>query len=291
MDDQRFDRLARVLGNRRNRRQALVAGAGAITAGIGLSREDASAGAVCSLTCPTNLTVDTGPGLCSAVVNYPAPTTIGSCGTITCSPPSGATYPSGVPGETTVTCMSSNGPTCSFLITVQDVEIPVITCPADIEVVSAAPIAVNYTTTATDNCPGVTAVCSPPSGSDFEPGTTAVTCSAVENAPDQSTVTCTFNVTVTAPTATPTEESTTGPTEVPATEVPATQIPGTVAPTNVPVDPTPTTAPVTELPNTGSGSGGSVAGKALPIAVAGSGIALLARLGLRRTTPTDSEHQ
>jgi subtilisin-like proprotein convertase family protein len=41
----------------------------------------------CILTCPANVTVANDPNQCDAVVNYPAPTTSGTCGTVTCAPP------------------------------------------------------------------------------------------------------------------------------------------------------------------------------------------------------------
>ncbi len=63
-------------------------------------------GATCTLTCPANITVSNDPGQCGAVVNYPAPTTTGDCGTVTCSPPSGSFFPV---GTTTVTCVASSG--------------------------------------------------------------------------------------------------------------------------------------------------------------------------------------
>jgi hypothetical protein len=52
----------------------------------------------------------------------------------------------------------------------------------------------NYTPVATDNCPGATAVCSPPGGSTFTAGVTTVTCTATDAS--GNTTTCTFTVTV-----------------------------------------------------------------------------------------------
>jgi hypothetical protein len=63
-------------------------------------------GGDCVVTCPANVTVSNDPNQCGAVVNYPAPTSTGSCGTITCTPPSGSFFPV---GTTTVTCSSSGG--------------------------------------------------------------------------------------------------------------------------------------------------------------------------------------
>lgn len=75
-------------------------------------------GTTCALTCPANITAvaaATCPFSASGVVNYPAPTTNGQCGTITCTPPSGSSFPI---GSSTVTCTDSGGATCGFTITV-----------------------------------------------------------------------------------------------------------------------------------------------------------------------------
>src|SRR6185295_16918875 len=88
-------------------------------------------GASCTITCPTLQPVNTGPGAtqCAALVNYPAPATSGSCGSVACSPSSGSVFPV---GTTTVTCTTTGGPSCSIPITVVDNTHPTITCPADI---------------------------------------------------------------------------------------------------------------------------------------------------------------
>jgi hypothetical protein len=78
---------------------------------------------ICSLSCPTDLSVSNDAGLCGAVVNYTEPSGAG-CGTVTCDHPSGSFF---AVGDTTVTCTSSVGPTCSFKVTVTDDEAPVIT--------------------------------------------------------------------------------------------------------------------------------------------------------------------
>jgi hypothetical protein len=49
------------------------------------------------------------------------------CGTITCTPASGDSFPVGV---TTVTCSDqSTGSVCIFTVTVKDIEKPILTCP------------------------------------------------------------------------------------------------------------------------------------------------------------------
>lgn len=148
----------------------------------------------CVITCAANITVSNFPNQCGAVVSYPAPTTTGTCGTITCTPPSGSFFPV---GTTTVTCTDSGGATCTHTITVNDTQPPAITCPANMTVVStpSAPCSVvNFTVTASDNCPGVTVVANPPSGSCFPLGTTTVTATATDAS--GNTATCSFTVTL-----------------------------------------------------------------------------------------------
>ena len=77
----------------------------------------------CVLTCPTDITVPNDPDECGAIVTYEEPSGE-SCGTVTCDHPSGSFF---AVGETTVTCTSSAGPSCSFKITVTDEQAPDIT--------------------------------------------------------------------------------------------------------------------------------------------------------------------
>lgn len=77
----------------------------------------------CILSCPADITVPNDPGECGAVVNYTVTADPG-CGTVTCDYPSGSFFDV---GQTTVTCTSTAGPSCSFKITVNDTEGPVIT--------------------------------------------------------------------------------------------------------------------------------------------------------------------
>lgn len=166
--------------------------------------EPCGGGEECVVTCPANVTVSNDANQCGAVVNYPAPTTTGDCGPITCSPPSGSFFPV---GSTTVTCSEGGGPGrgaagCAFTVTVNDTQAPALTCPANVTAAAggsdgcALTAVVNYAAPAVaDNCPGVGAVtCVPPSGSTFNEGTTTVTCSATDAA--GNTGTCAFTVTV-----------------------------------------------------------------------------------------------
>jgi uncharacterized repeat protein (TIGR01451 family) len=72
-------------------------------------------GAPCSLTCPADIVVVNDPGQCGAIVNFNAPQSSGTCGTVTASPASGSLFPF---GTTTVTFSSTTGASCTFNVTV-----------------------------------------------------------------------------------------------------------------------------------------------------------------------------
>lgn len=87
----------------------------------------------CTIHCSGDILANTDPPErgrpgCSAVVNFQAPITSGTCLPISCNPPSGSVFPL---GETTVTCAEQSGPaSCTFKVTVQDIEAPLMRCPA-----------------------------------------------------------------------------------------------------------------------------------------------------------------
>lgn len=148
----------------------------------------------CEITCPANLVVSNDLNACGAAVNYPAATTTGTCGAVTCSQASGSFFPV---GTTTVTCTAAGGPSCSFTVTVNDTQNPTVTCPANKSLSADAncTASTTYTAVAADNCPGVgSPSCSPPSGSSFPLGTTTVTCTATDASGNQGN--CSFTVTV-----------------------------------------------------------------------------------------------
>ncbi len=113
--------------------------------------------------CPANDKVSNDPGECSAVYTWIAPTATDNCpGVIidqTGGPANGSALPVGITTiEYTATDAAGNTAVCTFSIEVNDTEDPVITCPADITQDNDAGLCsavVNYTATATDNCPGV----------------------------------------------------------------------------------------------------------------------------------------
>ena len=159
--------------------------------------ETATCVAPCQLTCPANITVNNEVDFCGATVTYPAPVVNGACGAVTCVAASGSFF---AVGTTNVTCTASAGPSCSFDITVNDTQLPALTCPADIvddlpPGVLSGPV--NFPPPAvSDNCPNVgSPSCIPPSGSIF-PGdqTTAVNCDVQDEAGNSNT--CAFNVTL-----------------------------------------------------------------------------------------------
>ena len=108
----------------------------------------------CSISCPANVSQPNDPDQCGAVVNYPAPASNGTCGVVSCSPASGSFFPV---GTTTVTCSTTAGPSCSFTVTVNDTQRPIVTC--DVATTTLWPpnhdlINVGLSASATDNCPG-----------------------------------------------------------------------------------------------------------------------------------------
>ena len=157
-----------------------------------------------TITCPANITRSADANACAAVVTYPNPNVSDNCsggGTPVCAPASGSSF---AIGTTTVTCTvrdaAQNQGTCSFTVTVNDTQAPVIACPANVSKVAdanACAATVTYANPAvSDNCAGIGApVCTPPSGTSFVVGTTTVTCTVRDAAQNQAA--CSFTITVT----------------------------------------------------------------------------------------------
>jgi hypothetical protein len=152
--------------------------------------------------CPSNMVKSTDPGVCTAVVTWTVPTASDNCpGVIlTSTHNSGASFPKGTTTVTyTATDMSGNTTTCSFTVTVNDTELPVISaCPSNIVKNTDAGVCTAVVTwtapTASDNCPGVTLTSTHNSGASFPKGTTTVTYTATDMS--GNTTTCSFTVTV-----------------------------------------------------------------------------------------------
>jgi hypothetical protein len=165
----------------------------------------------CAVTCPEDVEASNDAGQCSAVVNYPAPDASEACETVVCTPPAGSVFPI---GTTTVQCTGTAGEgegggergdgdgepqsMCTFNVTVRDTELPRITCPDNLTVSTTGNTCTaeaNYVlASATDNCPGVTVICLPPSGQTFPVGTQSVDCTATDAAGNRSN--CSFTITV-----------------------------------------------------------------------------------------------
>jgi hypothetical protein len=117
----------------------------------------------------------------------------------TCIPTSGG--PDNIFQILGTSAVAGGGTTCTFTVTVVDTQPPVITCPANQTGVTdrnacpstACQVVTFPAPTASDNCPGVVVVCSPPSGSCFPTGVTTVTCTATDGS--GNTATCSFTVT------------------------------------------------------------------------------------------------
>jgi hypothetical protein len=117
---------------------------------------------------------------------------------VTQNPPAGSLVGVGV-HPIVITAMDACGNTgsCQTTLTVADNTPPTIVCPADVNVSNdpgQCSAVVSFVVDTTDNCPGITLVCSPASGSAFPVGTSPVTCTATDAA--GNTATCSFNVTV-----------------------------------------------------------------------------------------------
>ena len=115
-----------------------------------------------SITCPGNITVSNDLGICGAVVNYTVTATDPEDGVLTpiqtAGLPSGSTFPIGTITNTfMVTDSAGNTASCSFNVTVNDTEAPIITCPGDITQnndLGVCGAVVTYNISATDNCSG-----------------------------------------------------------------------------------------------------------------------------------------
>jgi len=153
-----------------------------------------------TLVCPADITVSNDAGQCGASVSWSPPIPIDNCGaTITSNSHNpGDFFPV---GTTTVSYTATDDDgfevTCTFDVTVEDVEDPVITCPSDITVpfdAGGCDATVTWNVIPNDNCSITTTSNTHNSGDTFEFGTTTVTYTAEDAA--GNTTTCSFDVTV-----------------------------------------------------------------------------------------------
>ncbi len=158
-----------------------------------------------TISCPANITKNNDPGICGAVVTYSTPVGQDNCPGATTAQtaglPSGSTFPVGTTTNTfEVTDASGNKTSCSFTVTVNDAENPVISCPSSQTLEPTCPSGAvgNWTPpVGTDNCPGAvtTRTAGPAPGSTFAAGTTTTITYTVNDAHGHS-VSCSFTVTV-----------------------------------------------------------------------------------------------
>ena len=153
--------------------------------------------------CLADTTISTDAGQCGASFSWTAPVASDNCtiSSFTSTHAPGAVFPAGTTTVTyTATDNSGNTTTCSFTVTVNDTEAPVITdCPADIVVSNDSGLcsaAVNWTApSATDNCGSTLSVTSSHQPGDVFPvGATTVTYTFTDGAGNQQV--CRFTVTV-----------------------------------------------------------------------------------------------
>jgi hypothetical protein len=114
-----------------------------------------------AIVCPTNITVNSTPPNCSAVVTYTAPIGTDNCGSPVTTKTdmtglsSGSTFPVGTTVlQYTVTDAAMLTSACTFAVIVNDTEMPTITCPANASVGILDPRDPYATlwATGTDNC-------------------------------------------------------------------------------------------------------------------------------------------
>lgn len=158
-----------------------------------------------SITCPANLVNGTDPNACTAAVTYAEPSVADNCPGVIRSlqsgVPSGGLFPK---GQTTVVWRATDGAgltkTCSFRVTVNDVQVPSIICPASVvkyAVTNLCSATATYTTpTVSDNCGGglVTRILGLASGSVFPVGANVVVWRAIDASGLSKT--CSFTVSV-----------------------------------------------------------------------------------------------
>jgi hypothetical protein len=137
----------------------------------------------------------------------------GSCGSLTsvaCNDDYGPICPTDVQASVSFTATAGNpyyilaggyaGAYGPLLIRVLDTQLPTAICPgnivADADVGQNSKANVTFSASVTDNCPGASVSCNPPSGSTFLVGTTTVTCTATDTSGNTSQ--CSFTVTIRA---------------------------------------------------------------------------------------------
>jgi hypothetical protein len=151
--------------------------------------------------CPSDIVGETDMDQCSrSNVTYLA-TATDNCPdvTVVCIPSSGSTF---ALGTNLVLCTAidsvSNTVECSFRVIIHDPFPAALHCPLDIvseaDANECSKSNVTFNATALDNCPGVTVICTPPSGSTFALGTNTVICVATDASSNSNS--CSFTITI-----------------------------------------------------------------------------------------------
>lgn len=150
-----------------------------------------------TIECQAPITVNNEAGKCSAVVNF-APKVDGMCPDVTATsvPASGTAFAVGTTNVTSTAASPSfplSHPMCTLSVTVNDVEAPLIACPAPMTVDATGPLGAtaSFAPTAGDNC-SATVSSVPASGSVFATGTTTVNSTAQDPSGNQTS--CSFTV-------------------------------------------------------------------------------------------------
>jgi uncharacterized repeat protein (TIGR01451 family) len=156
------------------------------------------------ITCSSNLNLSANTGQCSrsnVTFNVTANDNCDGPVAVVSVPASGSTFPVGVTVVTnTATDSHDNTSICTFTVTINDTQAPVITCSSNLSLIADAGHCsrsnVTFSVTANDNCDGPVPVVSvPASGSTFPVGVTTVTNTATDSHGNSSI--CTFTVTIT----------------------------------------------------------------------------------------------
>jgi gliding motility-associated-like protein len=158
-----------------------------------------------TITCPEDIVQDNDLGECGAIVNYTAPIGIDNCGgaitSLISGPAPGSFFPVGITTVTyQVTDISGNIADCSFNITVEDNEAPIIDCPNNLTLSADENCEAVYSFNlppAIDNCSAglvVTQTEGPTSGTSLPIGTTIFTFTTEDEASNPAI--CSYEVTV-----------------------------------------------------------------------------------------------
>lgn len=158
--------------------------------------------------CPPNMIINNDPGRCNATVIFDLPNASDNCPVeVTSDPVSGSVFPIGRT-EVVITARDTdnNTTTCSFFITVNDSENPVLECPDDVVIDGTEAMQVdNIDPSADDNCGDTTIDYSlsgattgsgtgSASGLTFEAGETTVTYTATDDS--GNSMSCSFAVVI-----------------------------------------------------------------------------------------------